>query len=253
VCINIVENYIMYSKKRYPANDALKKGSPSTIESACRKPDICIDYVKLREKYRALKTEYQKSHVKLEQVEQLKKDNDTKLIQLTKKSDLINKLHTTITQLKNDIQVLKDTSVNRCDAQRLEGLIKKKDLEIEDLKSQVDDEKPNNCATIKNLQNMISNLKTENEKIKEEHIHFNTIWKTEGITEQYIIDMKRQISNQCDLIKESKEENTQLQDELTELRKTLHSEREKWFTLCNKDNEEIKILKEKITDLYDCL
>ena len=246
--------------KRYPSCDALKRGSPSSIESACVKSVISVEYVNLREKYRALKTEYQKSHVKLEQAEQLKKDNATKLIQLTKKSDTINKLHTTITQLKNDIQVLKDTSVNRDDAQRLEGLIKKKDLEIEDLKSQVDDEKPNNCATIKNLQNMISNLKTENEKIKAEHIHFNTIWKTEGITEQDIIDMKRQISNQCDLIKESskanqvsKEENTQLQDELTELRKTLHSEREKWFTLCNKDNEEIKILKQKITDLYDCL
>jgi len=236
--------------KRYPACDALKRGSPSSIESACVKSVITVEYVNLREKYRSLKTEYQKSHVKLEQAEQLKKDNDSKLIQITKKNDIINKLHTTITQLKNDIQVIKDTSVNRGDAQRLEGLIKKKDLTIEDLEKQISETKLNKLVA---LENQIRQLKTENEKIKAEHIHFNTIWKTEGITEQDIIDMKRQISNQCDLIKESKEENTQLQDELTELRKTLHSEREKWFTLCNKDNEEIKILKEKITDLYDCL
>ncbi len=44
----------------------------------------------------------------------------------------------------------------------------------------------------------------ENKKLKEEHNKFNEIWKTEGITEQDIIDMKRQISNQSDLIKEIK-------------------------------------------------
>jgi hypothetical protein len=157
----------MYSKnKRYPANDALKKGSPSTIESACRKPDICLAYVIKRNKYRALKTEYQKSEVKLEQMEQLKKDNGSKLM-------LINKLNTTITELKDNTRV------------------------------------GNNPQLIKNLQNGIDNLQKKNhelkeqlEKAKEEHLHFNAIWKTEGITEQDIIDMKRQISNQCDLIKE---------------------------------------------------
>tara|TARA_R110000803_G_scaffold137119_2_gene204101 strand:+ start:108 stop:710 length:603 start_codon:yes stop_codon:yes gene_type:complete len=48
----------------------------------------------------------------------------------------------------------------------------------------------------------IASLKAENEKIKDEHKKFDEIWKTEGITEQDIIDMKRQISDQCDLIKE---------------------------------------------------
>ncbi len=202
--------------KRYPACDALKRGSPSSIESACVKSVITVEYVNLREKYRSLKTEYQKSHVKLEQAEQLKKDNDSKLIQITKKNDIINKLHTTITQLKNDIQVIKDTSVNRGDAQRLEGLIKKKDLTIEDLEKQISETKLNKLVA---LENQIRQLKTENEKIKAEHIHFNTIWKTEGITEQDIIDMKRQISNQCDLIKELKEENTFVKEEHGELTK----------------------------------
>jgi len=229
--------------KRYPPNDALKKGSPSTIESSCVKIKIAQEYVNLREKYKSIKIENQKNDIKIQQMEQMKKDNFKLISDSQKKTDTIKKLHTTITQLNSQIQLLKDTTNDRGDYQRLEGFIKKKDHEIQELKNQIDSTKIN---AVTSLQNQIHQLKAE-------HIHFNTIWKTEGITEQDIIDMKRQISNQCDLIKESKEENTKLQDELTELRKTLHSERDKFFTLCNKDNEEIKRLKEKITDLYDSL
>ena len=46
--------------------------------------------------------------------------------------------------------------------------------------------------------------KEETERVMEEHKKFDEIWKTEGITEQDIIDMKRQISDQCDLIKKLK-------------------------------------------------
>jgi len=53
----------------------------------------------------------------------------------------------------------------------------------------------------------------EIKKLKEEHNKFDEIWKTEGITEQDIIDMKRQISNQCDLIKELKEEEEEESEE----------------------------------------
>ena len=77
--------------------------------------------------------------------------------------------------------------------------------ENEELKSQINSNSPNNLTLIKNLRNANAKLKEELEKVKEEHIHFNTIWKTEGITEQDIIDMKRQISDQCDIIKELKE------------------------------------------------
>jgi DNA repair exonuclease SbcCD ATPase subunit len=136
--------------KRYPASDALKKGSPSTIEGACTKKIISQEYVELREKYKRLKIDNQKSNVKLEQMDQLRKDNDTKLIQLSKKNDTINKLHITITQLNNQIKVLKETSVDRGDAQRLEGFIKKKDHEIEELKKQIDSTKINALAVLEN-------------------------------------------------------------------------------------------------------
>ena len=56
------------------------------------------------------------------------------------------------------------------------------------------------CVTV--LTGEACALEEENKKIREEHEVFNEIWKTEGITEQDIIDMKRQISDQCDLIKD---------------------------------------------------
>jgi len=62
----------------------------------------------------------------------------------------------------------------------------------------------------------------------EQHKKFDEIWKTEGITEQDIIDMKRQISDQCDLIKKLKEDlkksrsvNTTHRKQKAELRKEI--------------------------------
>jgi hypothetical protein len=82
--------------------------------------------------------------------------------------------------------------------------------ENEELKSQINSNSPNNLTLISNLKSINLNLKEEIEKVKQEHVHFNTIWKTEGITEQDIIDMKRQISDQCDIIKTLKEEHKEL-------------------------------------------
>jgi len=191
----------MSYNKRYPDNYAFKNSSPSTIEGACRKSDICVEFVKYRDKYRDLKIEYEKAEVKLEQMEQLKKDNATKLIQITKKNDTINKLHTTITQLDNDNKV-----------------------KISQLKKELSEFKNtgNNPSLIRNLQCATTELREQLEKAKEEHIHFNTIWKTEGITEQDIIDMKRQIRNHCDLIKGLKEEHTQYRMEIDKLKDDLH-------------------------------
>ena len=59
---------------------------------------------------------------------------------------------------------------------------------------------------VSEAEGMYDFIKRENKKLKAEHNHFNEIWKTECITEQDIIDMKRQISNQCDIIKKLKEE-----------------------------------------------
>ena len=158
--------------KRYPASDALKKGCPSTIESNVIKNTLAHAFVELREKYKALKTENQKSLVKLQQMDQLKKDNDSKLIQLTKKNDTINKLHTTIAQLNNDIKLLKETSVDRGDAQRLEGFIKKKDNEIEELKKQIDSTKINH---IEHLKNTIHQLTEQIQYLKEGYGKFNVV------------------------------------------------------------------------------
>ena len=57
------------------------------------------------------------------------------------------------------------------------------------------------CAECDSLKEQNEKLKAENEKIRDEHKKFDEIWKTECITEQDIINMKRQISDQCDLIK----------------------------------------------------
>ena len=53
-------------------------------------------------------------------------------------------------------------------------------------------------------------LLNEIKQVKEEHKKFDEIWKTEGITEDDIIGMKRQISDQCDLIKQLKKDNKML-------------------------------------------
>ena len=204
--------------KRYPATDALKKGSASTIESACVKIQIAEEYVNLRDKYRGLKNEYQKSHVKLEQMEQLKKDNFKLISDSQKKSDTIKKLQITNTQLNGDIQLLKETTNDRGDYQRLEGFLKKKDLEIEELKSQIDDEKPNNCATIKNLQNIISKLKEQLENYK----------KNELARETFMVE-------KYDMLESLKKENESLKQHIISIQK---------------DNKDIK---QKITDLYDSL
>lgn len=116
------------------------------------------------------------------------------------------------TQAQNSYKLLSDKyDVNlreSCNGYRAK--INQLEKENKELKSNIDSNSPNNKALIKNLQHIIENLKEQLEKVKQEHIHFNTIWKTEGITEQDIIDMKRQINEQCDLIKVLKEEHKEL-------------------------------------------
>ncbi len=70
---------------------------------------------------------------------------------------------------------------------------------------------------VEHLKMKLDEVKEENKELKEEHNKFDEIWKTEGITEQDIIDMKRQISDQCDLIKKLKEENETLKGDLKKL------------------------------------
>ena len=146
-----------------------------------------------------------------------------------KQEDYIKELQVKLAQSENHNRTLMETQHLKLDEELRKYKVKISQLEKEneELKSNVDSNSPNNTALIKNLQNANTALKEQLEKAKEEHLHFNTIWKTEGITEQDIIDMKRQISHQCDLIKKLKEEISlspynevaisQLQDEIKSL------------------------------------
>lgn len=239
--------------KRYPASDALKKGSPSTIQSACTKKIMAKGYVELREKYKRLKIDNQKSNVKLEQMEQLRKDNDSKLIQLSKKNAIINKHLTAIAQRDNQIKLLKETSVDRGDAQRLEGFIKKKDHEIEELKKQIDSTKINALAVLENEmaylkkgrtadQEKIKTLKEENKKIKDELKKDN---------HQSRFDMIRVLSDDIEKVMKENTDLSQRQTELSKANQELKKQRDDYKGLaeewCEQSNE-ICMLMGKDTD-----
>jgi len=227
--------------KRYPAKDALKKGSASTIESACTKIIISSAFVEMRQKYNTLKNEYEKSQVKLEQMDQLKKDNDSKLIQLSKKNDTIKELHITITQLKSDIKLLKETTNDRGDYQRLEGFIKKKDHIIEELKKQIDSTKINQ---LDHLQNTIHQQNEQIKYLKEGYGKFNV--EDESLkqeNEKLKKESEDRYKYSCELgdyIDKQKEENESLK-EGNERLKEEHGE------LLQKLEKFEKV----ITDLYD--
>ena len=140
-------------------------------------------------------------------------EDQQKWIEESKKHDeTVKELMIQKAQAENSYKLLSDTYQvdlrESCNKYRVK--ISQLEKENEELKSQINSNSPNNLTLIKNLQTANKNLKEEIEKAKEEHIHFNTIWKTEGITEQDIIDMKRQISDQCDIIKTLKQEHKEL-------------------------------------------
>jgi len=200
--------------KRYPASDALKKGSATTIESSCIKSKISLEYVELREKYKRLKTEYQKSNVKLEQMDQLKKDNDSKLIQLSKKNDTIKELHITITQLKSDIKLLKETTNDRGDYQRLEGFIKKKDHIIEELKKQIDSTKINQ---LDHLQNTIHQQNEQIKYLKEGYGKFNVVDDSLKEENEKLKEDNEALREDIEIYKKSGRERLQKLDEYKKL------------------------------------
>ena len=222
------------AKKKYTDYDAIKGGSATSIYSACNKTFLSEKYVELREKYKRLKIDNQKSNVKLEQMEQYRKDNDSKLIQLSKKNAIINKHLTTIAQRDNQIKLLKETSVDRGDAQRLEGFIKKKDYEIEELKKQIDSTKINAVAS---LENTIHQLIKENEYLKEGYGKFNVV--DESLKEENN-KLQEEIKDWRINFKEEREENTQLKKDIETLKEE-HGE------LIKKLDE----YREKATQLYD--
>lgn len=77
-------------------------------------------------------------------------------------------------------------------------------VQIEELQEQITCLESDSANEVSQAEfdDMVEEKDDEIKRLKEEHNKFDEIWKTEGITEQDIIDMKRQISNQSDLIKE---------------------------------------------------
>lgn len=127
-------------------------------------------------------------------------------------------------QAENNFELLKDTQGNTLDEQK-----RKYEIKIHNLEKELYQYKNagNNPQLIKNLQSMINKLQTANLELKEQ---------LEKLKQEPTED-------RFDMLRTQAKEITKLQDELTELRKTLHSERDKFFTLCNQNNEEIKMLK----------
>jgi len=148
------------TKNKRNTESIIKNGTATSILSACDKPFIADYLTDYRDKFNRLNNEYEKSKVKLEQMGQLRKDNDSKLIQLSKKNDTIKELHIIITQLNSNIKLLKETTNDRGDYQRLEGKLKKKDHEIEELKKQI------NSSKINHLQHLENKIREQNEHIK---------------------------------------------------------------------------------------
>lgn len=205
--------------KRYPPQDALKRGSATTIDSACTKMIIANAHVELREKYKILKTEYQKSQVKLEQMGQLRKDNDSKLIQLSKKNDIIQKHLTTITQRDSEIKTLKDISVHRNEVIVLEGKLKTKDHEIEELKKQINQTKINN---VEHLKNTIHQQNEQIKYLKEGYGKFNVVDESLSKANQELKEenmcLKKDNQTLNERLSNMTEENTLLKEGLDRLK-----------------------------------
>jgi uncharacterized coiled-coil DUF342 family protein len=201
------------TNKRYPASDALKKGCPSTIESSVIKIALAREFVDLRQKYKLLKTqnrdlknEYDKLQVKSEQMDQYVVENK-KLIGRTQLQ------HTEIIQLNSQIKLLKETSVDRGEFQRLEGFIKRRDNEIEDLKKQIDSTKINH---IEHLKNTINQQNEQIQYLKEGYGKFNVVdvslkEENEGLKEELNI-----ASLEYDKIKKERDDYKGLSEEWRE-------------------------------------
>lgn len=236
------------AKKKYTDYDAIKGGSATSIYSACNKTFLSEKYVELREKYKRLKIDNLKQEQELKASRQDSKEKIRLIGDVQKKNEIITKHLTTITQRDNQIKLIKETSVDRGDAQRLEGFIKKKDYEIEELKKQIDETKINNLEHLKNT------IHQQNEQIK---------YLKEGYGKFNVVDESLSKANQ-ELKEEKdslKEENNKLQEEIKDWRINFKEERREAThlkkdieTLKEEHGELIKKLdeyREKATQLYD--
>ena len=216
----------MSQSKRYPASAALKNGSASTLDSACKKAELIEELLKLRKQNNDMKPVYEKADVINKQLIQSRQDGDTKLKKIQAKTKRINEMNehiqkqdTQICQLQNDMRLQKNTSVDKADNQRLEGFLKKKDQQIKELEAQIDATKINHLEALKN-------------KIRHQDIRLKHLSEGYAKIEEVEKDDKRtKISQLSEEIESLKKENENL-----------------------KRNEyHIEDIKEKFTALYDSL
>ncbi len=214
------------SQSRYPASAALKNGCASTIDSACKKPEVTSAYIKLRDEIKIMKPIYEKADVLNKQLIQSRQDNETKLKQLTAKNkrikemnDFIQKQDTQICQLQNDLKLQKNTSVDKGDNQRLEGFLKKKEQQIKELEEKIDATKINNLEALRNT------IRKQDLRLKHLSEAYSKIQSVESD------DKRTKISQLSEEIESLKKDNENL-----------------------KRNEyHIEDIKEKFTALYDSL
>jgi len=237
------------TKNKRNSPSIIKNGTATSILSGCDKPFIADHLTDYRDKYNRIKTEYDKAQVKSEQMDQYVVENK-KLIAKNQQQ------HTEIIQLNSQIKVLKETSVDRGDAQRLEGKIKKKDHEIEELKKQIDSTKINAVAS---LENQIVKLKAENEKLKEGDCksRFDMIRvlsdDIKKVSDENIQlkkayeDYQKYSCELGDCIDKQKEEKDSLKEENIQLKKDNETLKEEHGELIEKLDKFQKI----ITNLYD--
>jgi hypothetical protein len=115
-------------------------------------------------------------------------------------------------------------------------LIKKLQAEIETLKSNLKVARER-CSTW-SIDEYNRGYKEATIQSAKDHEEFNEIWKTEGITEQDIIDMKEEISYRCDVIKTIEKLDNQKEEKVVQL----HEDN-------LKQRQEIKKLKTLITTI----
>ena len=148
------------TKNKRNSPSIIKNGTATSILSACDKPFIADSLTDYRDKFNRLNTEYLKQEQELKASRQDSKEKIRLIGDVQKKNDIIQKHLTTITQRDNEIKTLKDISVHRNEVIVLEGKLKKKDHEIEELKKQINSTKINNVEHLKNT------IHQQNEQIK---------------------------------------------------------------------------------------
>lgn len=197
------------------------KNAHSTIKASCSFDFVIENYIEIRDKYDALKNEYEKSKVFEEQKIQLKRDYDEKLNIIGSRNNSIQNLNSKIKKMEKDYQkdmkqyhidmenemkkscklekeleYMKTHTVSKDDYERRDSYAKKRDeiiieqnKNIEELSEQVNSTKIN---SFENLKNTIRLLKEQIIYLKEGYGKFD-------------IEENEKLQKEIETLKEEKE------------------------------------------------